>query len=73
VWTLLDKQSVSIASAVGTFAIDSPNWATAKLQNQQRQDHCQPFGMGHRRVWEVGDFKVTFVLNRSTFGLCGIS
>jgi hypothetical protein len=31
VWTLLDKQSVSIASAVGTFAIDNPNWATAKF------------------------------------------
>jgi hypothetical protein len=29
--------------------------------------------MGYRRVGEEGDFRVTFVLNRSTFGLCGIS
>ena len=29
--TLLDKQSVSIASAVGTFATDSPIWAAAKF------------------------------------------
>ena len=64
----LIKQSVSIASAVGTLPLTVPS-GRRKFQNQQWQDHCEPFGRDHRRVGDQRHSKMTFVLNRSTLPL----
>jgi hypothetical protein len=70
---LLDKQSVRISPAVGTFASDSPGCPQQSLQNQQRQDRGEPFGWAIGRIGQERNVKVTFGLNRPTFGLCGFS